>query len=84
MSIRDVLKHELIGKTIEITKSENQSLVGIKGEVIDETKNMLTLKTNKGSKKLIKSQITFKTKDQGKTLEIKGEALTKRPEDRIK
>ena len=49
-----------IGKKILIDEARNKDLIGIEGEVIDETKNMLTLKTKNGEKKLIKKQIIFK------------------------
>ena len=71
----------LIGKNIEITKSKNKSLIGIKGKVIDETKNMIILDNQK---KLIKSQSTFKIKIKNNTYEIDGKVLQTRPEDRIK
>ena len=47
----------LIGKKIKINKSSNKSLEGIHGEIINETKNMITIKTRKGIKKIIKNQI---------------------------
>jgi len=46
-----------IGKKIKIEKSANKNLEGIQGEVIDETKNMIIIKTSNGEKKIIKSQI---------------------------
>ena len=71
----------LIGKNIEITKSKNKSLIGIKGKIIDETKNMLILDNQK---KLIKSQSTFRVKIRNNIYEIDGKILQNRPEDRIK
>ena len=81
MGTRDIVSMNLIGKSIEITKSKNKSLVGIKGKVIDETKNMIILDNQK---KLIKSQSTFKIKIKNNTYEIDGKVLQTRPEDRIK
>lgn len=81
MHAKDIVSMNLIGKSIEITKSKNKSLVGIKGKVIDETKNMIILDNQK---KLIKSQSTFKIKVKNNTYEIDGKVLQTRPEDRIK
>ena len=49
-------KKELIGLSIEVISSKNRTLVGLKGKVIDETKNMFTIETQKGIKKIMKSQ----------------------------
>ncbi|MBL7147386.1 MAG: ribonuclease P protein subunit [Nanoarchaeota archaeon] len=53
------IKNLMIGSPIEITESKNKSLIGLKGNVIDETKNTLTINTKKGIKKAIKSQIKW-------------------------
>lgn len=82
--LKDVVRHELIGKKIEITDAENKTLIGLKGEIIDETRNMLTIETKNDVKKLIKSQIKMKIKYEGKTLEVNGKLLVGRPEERIK
>jgi len=81
MHTKDIVSMNLIGKSIEITKSKNKSLIGVKGKVIDETKNMIILDNQK---KLIKSQSTFKIKIKNNTYEINGKVLQTRPEDRIK
>jgi len=52
----------LIGKVIEITSSNNKNLVGLKGEVIDETKNTIKIETENKIKTLIKKQIEFRIK----------------------
>lgn len=80
----DVLKTEHIGKSVEITKANNKTLEGIKGKIINETKNTLTIQTNNGEKKLIKDTITIKMKHNNKTYEINGKLLVNRPEERIK
>jgi ribonuclease P protein subunit POP4 len=72
-------KGELIGSTIEVVGSKNQTLIGLKGKVTEETKNTLTIQGD-SKKKLLKSHITIKI--DGQTIE--GISLQKRPEDRIK
>lgn len=53
------IKDLKIGSNIEIKESKNKSLIGLKGKVIDETKNMFTVETQKGIKKIMKTQIKW-------------------------
>ena len=54
------LKSLIIGSNIEIIESKNKTLVGLKGKVIDQTKNTITMETKKGSKKIITSHARIK------------------------
>ena len=81
MNIKDIIKYELIGCSVEIIDSENKSLIGIKGKIIDETKNMLTLDNQK---KIIKDQSILKIEINKKKYQINGKLLVGRPEDRLK
>ena len=80
MKIEKILRGEFIGKKIKIVDATNPSNIGIEGEIIDETKNTFTIKTNKGNKKIIKSNTTLEIDN----LRINGKLLEKRPEERIK
>ena len=73
-------QQEFIGKTIIITKSENKQQENIEGKIIDETKNTFTIKTKTKQIKIIKQGKTFEINGE----KIKGEKITKRPEERIK
>jgi len=77
---RDLIVHELIGSVIEIVGSRNETLIGIKGRVVDETQNTLLVETKSGKKKIIKSQVVLVIKKN----KVKGKCLVGRPEDRIK
>jgi ribonuclease P protein subunit POP4 len=70
---------ELIGLEVKIVESRNRFNTGKKGKVVDETRNMLVLKDDKG-----KTENTFEFDQEGKKIVIKGLLLMKRPEDRIK
>ena len=70
-------KKEIIGKKIKVVDSKNKSLVGLTGDVVEETKNTITF-SNK--KKLLKSHVTLEI---GKEI-VDGKSLQKKPEDRIK
>jgi ribonuclease P protein subunit POP4 len=70
-------KKELIGETIEIIGSKNKTLIGVKGKIVEETKNTITLDNEK---KILKSHIVLKIGDEV----VDGKTIKKRPEDRIK
>ena len=74
------MRSEFIGSEIEVIDSKNKSLIGLKGKVINETKNTLTIKTKDSRKKIIKEQITIKINEKV----INGEKISIRPEERIK
>ncbi|HLD04156.1 MAG TPA: ribonuclease P protein subunit [Candidatus Nanoarchaeia archaeon] len=71
---------EYIGATIEIVESTNKDLQGLRGKVLDETKNTFLILTDGTEKKILKKGNTFNI--NGKIIE--GNQITKRPEERIK
>ena len=77
-------RSELIGLDVKIIESENSFNKGIKGKIIDETKNMFIIKTKETRKKIIKDQCVFEFKLNGKNIQINGKSLSTRPEERIK
>lgn len=85
MMPKNIVQHELIGLEIEISDAKNKSLIGKKGKIVDETRNTLTIEEGREKyKKVLKSQITIRTKIQGKNLEIDGQKLVAKPEERLK
>jgi ribonuclease P protein subunit POP4 len=85
ISAKNLIRHELIGLQVEVAESDNVSQTGTKGLVVDETKNLLTIETSEGLKKIQKkgSKFIFKIPD-GKRVKVDGKRIVKRPEDRIK
>lgn len=90
---KNIVQHELIGLEAKIVDSANPSVIGIKGRVVDETRNTIILEVKKGrnisEKSFVKDQcvFSFRIKDQeGKPVWIKvdGKLIVARPEDRIK
>jgi len=79
---RDLLRHEFIGLDVEVIKAKNQSLIGIQGKIIDETKNTFTIK-GKTTKKILKAQVTLLIKMKQPMI-IEGTSLLNRSEDRLK
>ncbi len=80
---KEIAKQELIGLHVEIIESKNKSLVGMKGRIVDETKNTITIEDGR-ERTIMKSQIKMKTRIGDKEYVIDGRILVGRPEDRIK
>jgi ribonuclease P protein subunit POP4 len=81
----DIIRHEFIGTEGKIAKSQNTSYVGIRGKVIDETKNTFTILYEGKPKSVIKNSAVFNFKfSDGTIVEIDGKLLVGRPEDRLK
>jgi ribonuclease P protein subunit POP4 len=82
---QDIVRHELIGLKAKITASTNPSNVGVIGEVVDETRNTLSIKTRRGIRSFPKDSNVFRFLiPSGDWVEVDGSILVSRPEDRIK
>ena len=53
--MKTTFNDQMIGARIEVVDAVNKSLVGIKGDVVDETKNTIVIDTNGGRKLLLKN-----------------------------
>lgn len=81
----NVFCHELIGLYSEVVESSNEFLVGINGNIIDETKKTISVETKNGIKIIPKNVSIFNLLlPNGEWIEIDGKILVNRPEDRIK
>lgn len=79
------LQHELIGLKAEVLKAKNTSLEGKEGIIMNERKNVLTLKEDGDLKILPKSGVTLSiTLPDGEKVKVDGKNLVARPQDRIK
>lgn len=80
-----ILQHELIGLNARVVKSVHPNYVGIKGRVIDETRNTLVIQYDNERKIVAKNAvILYFTMPDGTVVEIDGKAIVGRPENRIK
>mgnify|MGYP001607056023 FL=1 len=77
-------RHELIGLNLEITDAKNKKLIGIKGKILDETKNMFIIKTKNSTKRIIKEQVKMKITNNNENQIIIGKNIIGRSVDRIK
>ena len=91
ITAENIVRHELIGLKVKVEKSSDESLEKLKGNVIDETYNMLKIEGKKRGGKKVKEKSVPKQKSififalpNGDNVEVNGELLVSRPEDRIK
>jgi ribonuclease P protein subunit POP4 len=82
---QNILRHELIGLDVKVAKTKDPNMRGVKGKIVNETRNMLTI-VDGGRKLLIPKDIAtfrFKLKD-GTLVDVDGARLVARPENRLK
>ncbi len=84
MKNKKIFHQELVGANCEIIGAKNASLKGMKGKIINETRNIITIKTSDGEKKAIKQQVTIMAEINNKKIRIEGTEIDARPEDRAK
>ncbi len=83
--LKNIIKSEIIGLEAEVIGSKNKDNIGIKGTIIDETKNTVVINEKKGSEKImLKDNITINIKVNDQTAAVKGKLLFGKPKDRIK
>ncbi|VVB51895.1 Ribonuclease P protein component 1 [uncultured archaeon] len=84
---QNVLKHELIGLTAEISSPQGRrGYAPAQGIIADETRETITLKCADGTTRSFpkKETVLRLTLPEGATVEVEGRLLAGRPEDRIK
>lgn len=84
MRKEDILFHTFIGIRVEVVNSSSRALIGLKGTVIDETKNMLVVETASGRKRIQKVACTFRFETDGGQVDVHGKKIAFRPEERPK
>lgn len=80
------MRQEFIGLPVEVVGGSHEGLKGIKGKVVDETRNTIKIEDDEGKEKIIpKKEAIFHFKLPDDTVvEIQGNIIVSRPEDRIK
>ncbi len=74
----------LIGRHARIIHSNDRSLIGIEGEIIDETLKTFKIRTKTGNKTIPKNIVTLEISLPSGKVVVQGSALMQRPEERIK
>lgn len=82
----NLLQHELIGLKVNVDESSNNTVCGLAGTVVDETRNMLVIENEQRTEKKIPKAGNRFIFDLGGEVRVrvKGDRLISRPEDRIK
>jgi len=81
---KNLVKHEIIGLPVTVVKSTDPGKEGLTGEVEYETKNTIHIKTAAGTKIVPKAENTFLFTTKNGAVEVDGEKLVAKPEDRTK
>jgi len=80
-----ILQHDLIGLNAKVARSSNSEYVNITGRVLEETRNTITIIHRNKKKIVVKNTTVFHfTLSDGTIVEVDGEVIVGRPEDRIK
>jgi len=81
----NIIRHELIGLEVRIASCCNKQIMGLKGMVIDETRNAFIIDNGKNKKMIPKDIANFQfTLPDGAIVNIDGTKLVGRPENRLK
>ena len=75
-------RDELLGRETEIVNSTDRSLIGVKGRIIDETKNTFLIESNGKEMRVEKKNSRFLFRKDG--IEVEGRLLVGRGEERLK
>jgi RNase P/RNase MRP subunit p29 len=73
-------REELIGRRARVVAATSSNYLGLEGTVVDETREMLRLRTAKGEPWVPKKCVTLEMDGQ----RLEGGEIRFRPEDRIK
>jgi ribonuclease P protein subunit POP4 len=81
----DIIREEFIGADTAVTQSPQASYMGIRGEVVGETRNTFTIQQQGKAKRVAKEHAVFQFQfSDGTVVEIDGKLLVGKPEDRLK
>lgn len=79
----NISQHEFIGLKAQVTSSTNPKIVGINGTIINETKSMFSLRTERGVKLIPKSNNYWKFNVNNQQILVDGSKIQKRSFDRL-
>ncbi len=84
MSLRDFRRREFIGLDVEVLESTCKEHLGIRGRVVDESRNTFTIEQSGRTKMVPKDCCRFRFVDEDGAHVVSGKDIRFRPEDRIK
>jgi ribonuclease P protein subunit POP4 len=73
-------RHELVGLDVRVVSASNPDIIGLEGEVVSETRQMLGIENEGRVSHVSKDSATFEwTLPSGEVVETAGETLIARP-----
>ncbi len=83
---KNLVFHTFIGLPVKIVSSSLKTLIGMRGKVVDETKGMLVIETERGEEKKVQKVgcIFSFNLESGETVNVEGKKICFRPEERAK
>ena len=82
---KNIIVHELIGLSVRVKNALSQTYVDIQGKVVDETLNTIVIRTTNGDKRIPKKGTVFEfVLPTGEKVDVKGNDILNKPENRIK
>lgn len=75
---------ELIGRRTRVAVSNDPTLVGLEGTIVDETMHTLTLETGRARRVVAKAGQSFTFNTDDGPIQLDGDQIAYRPEDRTK
>jgi ribonuclease P protein subunit POP4 len=79
MNAETLPRHELVGLHVEVVASPNADLVGVSGEVVDETMHTLLVAGESRVRQVPKAAATFEFDLDGDHVVVEGVRLVARP-----
>ncbi len=75
-----------MGLMMEVEDSSNKDMIGLRGRVVDETRNTFVIETEQSEEKRIPKagNVFIFSLEGGVRARVRGDMLIARPEDRIK
>lgn len=84
ISRQNLACHEWIGLEARVAESSDLGRVGLKGRIVDETKNLVVIETGNGEKKMPKKEVKLVVSLGNEEVLLDCSGFEQRPEDRIK
>ena len=80
----NLARHELIGLQVAVVKAADPGLVGLKGQVVDETMKTLVIESGGKERRVPKAGCAFLFELDGQNVGLDGSDIAYRPEERTK
>ena len=81
MNLTTECEFDLIRQEVTISDSKNNEIIGIKGKIIMETKNMIIMNTKDGKRSIPKN--ICQLSNNGEVIQTDSTKLNKRPYERL-